>query len=341
MIEKYIAIDNVCAWPNLLQLADGTLLVIIFNQPTHASTEGDVECWASTDNGRMWRLRGIPGLHEPTTNRMNVSAGVRPDGAVVVVHSGWRDRPPVGQPRAVGGLENIIPAWTSISTDAGKTWEVIKGFPVSPEAGMAQLVPFGHIQTAANGDLCTVAYTGRIADAKGYNSSYLVRSADGGRTWGTPTIIGAGNYNETEPLHIGNGRWLAAARTLGKRELDLFVSTDDGRTWQRRERLALTQQHPAALLKMTDGRIVLSYGNRAPGHHGIDVRLSNDQGETWENILQIVDLPHCDLGYPSTAQIGPDQFVTVYYAAKAVSHTRYHMGVQIWGFDDFYGKKPS
>jgi len=55
-MERYIAIDNVCAWPNLTQMPDGTIIATIFNQPTHGGWEGDVECWASEDDGRTWHL---------------------------------------------------------------------------------------------------------------------------------------------------------------------------------------------------------------------------------------------------------------------------------------------
>lgn len=51
-MERYIAVDNVCAWPNLTRLADGSIVATIFNQPTHGGWEGDVECWASTDFGK-------------------------------------------------------------------------------------------------------------------------------------------------------------------------------------------------------------------------------------------------------------------------------------------------
>ena len=46
--QRFVAIDNVCAWPNLTVLEDGTIIATIFNQPSHARAIGDVECWAST-----------------------------------------------------------------------------------------------------------------------------------------------------------------------------------------------------------------------------------------------------------------------------------------------------
>lgn len=33
--ERYVAIDNVCAWPNLTLMPDGSVVATIFNRPYH------------------------------------------------------------------------------------------------------------------------------------------------------------------------------------------------------------------------------------------------------------------------------------------------------------------
>ena len=88
LYHRYIAIDNVCAWPNLTVLNDGTIIATIFNNPSHGRSEGDVECWASKD-GRFWTKRGTPTNHLPGTNRMNVAAGLAKNGDFIVLASGW------------------------------------------------------------------------------------------------------------------------------------------------------------------------------------------------------------------------------------------------------------
>ena len=82
-MEHYIAVDNVTAWPNLTLMPNGDIIASIFNQPTHGGWEGDVECWASEDGGKLWSLRGTPAVHEPTTNRMNVAAGLGYDNTSI------------------------------------------------------------------------------------------------------------------------------------------------------------------------------------------------------------------------------------------------------------------
>lgn len=88
VILRYIAIDNVCAWPNLTLLRDGTIIATIFNQPAHGVAEGDVECWATTE-GLFWSKRGTAAPHEDSANRMNVVAGLTNNGELIVLASGW------------------------------------------------------------------------------------------------------------------------------------------------------------------------------------------------------------------------------------------------------------
>jgi hypothetical protein len=70
-----------------------------------------VECWASTDGGRIWKLRGVPAPHEPGTNRMNVAAGTANDGALIVLASGWGGQNFRGK---------ILKPWANRSTDVGR-----------------------------------------------------------------------------------------------------------------------------------------------------------------------------------------------------------------------------
>ena len=57
-VEPTVAVDSVCAWPNLTLLPDGTIVATIHNQPSHLKQPADVECWASEDEGRTSTKRG-------------------------------------------------------------------------------------------------------------------------------------------------------------------------------------------------------------------------------------------------------------------------------------------
>lgn len=45
MTERYVAIDNIGAWPNLTLMPDGEIAAVVFNQPCHGTWEGESECW--------------------------------------------------------------------------------------------------------------------------------------------------------------------------------------------------------------------------------------------------------------------------------------------------------
>jgi hypothetical protein len=114
-----VAVENVCAWPNLTVLPDGAIVATIFNQPSHGSVAGDVECWGSEDAGRTWQKRATPAPHEPDTNRMNVAAGLAPRGDLIVISSGWSNRYPPGQSGAAFRA-GILPPWLCRASDGGQ-----------------------------------------------------------------------------------------------------------------------------------------------------------------------------------------------------------------------------
>jgi len=76
-----------------------------------------------------------------------------------------------------------------------------------------------------------------------------------------------------------------------------------------------TMGHPGHLLAV-QGAVVVSYGiRRRP--YGNGVRISPDGGESWSRPLILNDdSPVADLGYPSTAPIGPGRFLTIWYEGR-------------------------
>ena len=68
----------------------------------------------------------------------------------------------------------------------------------------------------------------------------------------------------------------------------------------------------------------------ARGGHGIEVRLSEDNGHTWSEVVRLVDLDPVDLGYPATVPGDAGTLVTAWYASGVAAHHRYHMGAAVW-----------
>ncbi|MDX1984001.1 MAG: sialidase family protein [Bryobacteraceae bacterium] len=326
--ESWTAIQGVCAWPNLQRLPDNTMVATIFNQPCHGEWEGDLDCWRSADDGRSWKFHGRPAPHEPRTNRMNCAVGQAVNGDLVVLVSGWDNREPAGQstPATRG---KILRPWVCRSSDGGRSWTHTTAFPspVNNRAG-DEFVPFGDIQQAADGTLVASVYTRRDNS----RNNGLLRSKDDGRTWGEWTELNPIG-NETAILHVGSGKWLAASRMFERageaHHIELFTSTDDGRTWRRKGPLTLPGQITGHLAKLKNGAILLSYGNRNKGNFGVDARVSNDGGETWEAPIRIASTPQSDCGYPASVQLPSGEVVTAYYTRISHEH-HYEMRVARW-----------
>jgi len=323
-MERYIAIDNVCAWPNLTLLPDGSIAAVIFNQPCHGAWEGDVECWRSTDGGIFWAKSGTPAPHAPGTARLNHAAGLAGDGALVVICSG---ESPKGEPGSTPSAEYVVlPPMVCRSNDNGQTWE--RGGTVVLPAIAPHWIPFGDIVRAADGTLAVSFYSWYMDRRCG---AYVFFSRDDGRIWGDAACIREEDHNETTLLICDDGCWLAASRTIADTHLDLFRSEDAGATWKLREALTLPGQHPANLLQLADGSVLLTYGLRNAGSYGVAARISSDRGRTWDAPIVLFSLEEAaDGGYPSSVQLADGTIVTAYYRRGVPFHQRYFMGILRW-----------
>lgn len=329
-IEHVVAVDDVCAWPNLVLLNDGTVVAIFHNQPSHGQAEGDIDCWASSD-GLKWQKRSTVTEHEPDTVRMNHAAGLAKNGDLVVLCSGWTNVAQPPRPKQAAFRDGILRPWVLRSTDGGVTWEKSIEFP-APEAGWTEHIPFGRIWAADDGALHVSTYQGEFADpakstkTKGWRSWHL-RSDDDGATWAPVSIIGA-THNETDLFPLGGDRWLAAARTT---QMDLISSGDNGVTWA--EPVSVTERNEinGQLSRLADGRLLLSYGVRVDARRGVLAKLSGDEGKTWSEPLRLAhSADGADCGYPSSVQLADGSIVTAWYSKDSPLHKGYHLGVTKW-----------
>jgi len=346
-LQRLIAIDHACAWPNLTLLPNGDIVTVIWPEPCHGYWEGAVECWGSQDGGCTWTRRSVPVPHTPGTNRLNVAAGLANDGALVTIISGWEGRTIRPERTHVGGFATVLPI-PARSMDGGYTWTA--GEPSLPPAdelrpdymppchdpkddARALMTPFGDIMPLPDGTLGVMIYSSRC--------NFYV-SADGGLNWTFRGPLGILQiHNETTWLPLSNDRFLAVARTDDKGHLEQFISTDQGRTWNYDQSLTEDGYYPAGLTALTDGTILLTYGIRLDSLFGIGARISHDQGKTWSEPRVLVDLedssnpqdpevPVRDGGYPSSVQLADGTIVTAYYCKGVSAHQRYHMGVLRW-----------
>jgi hypothetical protein len=328
-IVRFVAIDNVCAWPNLTRLSDGTIAAIIHNRPSHGGVAGDIECWAS-DDGAFWQKRGHPAPNEPHTIRMNHAAGLTKNGDLLVLCSGWTDLKQPERPKQDPYRDAVLQAWVCRSADGGRTWSQIKNF-AAPEPGWTEFIPFGNLFVGEDGGLHVSCYCGEFTDpSKSYKTkryrSWHLRSDDDGKSWRPIGVIGS-THNETTLFPLGGGKWLAAARETA---MDIFRSDDDGVTWSAPQRVTERNEINGHLTRLNDGRLLLSYGSRVKGQLGVLAKLSEDDGITWSAPLRLANTLDSDCGYPSSVSRADGRIVTAYYAKRVENHDRYHMGVAIW-----------
>lgn len=328
-IARYVAIDNVCAWPALVNLPSGEIAAIVHNRPSHGQMEGEIECWTSAD-GELWARRGFPAPHEPNTVRMNHAAGLANNGDLLVLCSGWTNEKQPQRPKQAVFRDDILRSWVCRSNDGGRSWTQHKEF-VAPDVGWTEYIPFGAIFRGEGGALHTSCYGGEWTNpslnskTKGYRAWHFV-SEDDGLTWRRSGVIG-GKHNETSLLPLDGKRWLAAARIDA---VELFRSADDGATWEGPQRVTARNEINAHLLKLRDGRLLLSYGSRVAGQFGVLARVSNDEGVTWSPPLRIAESLESDCGYPSSVEREDGKLVSAWYAKRTRNHERYHMGVAVW-----------
>ena len=325
-----------CAWPNLTLLPNGEIGATIFNQPSHGRMEGDIEFWVSADSGETWALRSQITCHKPNEVRMNVGAGLNSQGQMIVLCSAWDLTTYTRTQQA----DDVLEAQSFISTDNGHTWELTQ--TLAPPPGKVGFTPFGDVCTA-QGACYAAGYTREYEG--GYmvtTASHVYRSNDDGRTWDYLSTIEDGDCNETDLLLCDTGPWLAAVRTgdayrpgmiLPRRQpyVRLYMSDDCGASWSYRCDLSYPGHHPPHLLRLADGRILLTHGARNVSLCGVMGRICDTNGESWSAPFVLVgDLLSRDCGYPSSVQLATGEIVTAYYSQCSPWYQRYHMGVLRW-----------
>ncbi len=112
--------------------------------------------------------------------------------------------------------------------------------------------------------------------------------------------------------------------------IDIYSSEDNGVTWKFLSRAAETgwsNGNPPAMIQLSDGRIVLAYGNRE--HMQIRARISSDEGRQWGPEIVLREGVQVDLGYPRLVENKDGDIVTIYYWAESPTSEKY-IEATIW-----------
>jgi hypothetical protein len=88
--------------------------------------------------------------------------------------------------------------------------------------------------------------------------------------------------------------------------------------------------NPAALIRLHDGRLCLTYGVRAAPYR-MCARLSRDGGYAWSREIVLRDDGSSrDIGYPRSIQRPDGKVVTVYYFSDAATGPERYIASTIW-----------
>ena len=265
----------------------------------------------------------------PTVARMD-------DGRVLVVSSGLRS-------------EHVCPFGKTVlheSKDDGRTWSasrVIQDSPIDDRdagivnlGGESVLVSWFRSDTRKYLDEDWVPAAWKPAWEEGFKGwtdamvepligSWVMRSDDGGKSWGEPVRapvsaphgpirLAGGDLLYVGKLfgtwdELGNGRIAAAG--IPHFTIMQTESSDGGATWSIPRWLGF-KGSPPHLLRHSSGALVMSYGYRSKPF-GQRVAISRDDGRTWQADWILRDSDPVDLGYPSTVELTDGSLLTVYY----------------------------
>lgn len=319
----------------VLALTGDTIVAVLRGGAGHLGLDGRIEVVRSLDGGQSWTPPAV--VADSDRDDRNPAFGVTAGGTLVMAYHRQGNYDEQGNWRRRDDMEaSRVEIRVTRSQDGGLTWE--QPYPLGVDL-LQSGSPYGKIVALADGTLLLPIYGRPIptlldshaAAVKGDGDcSYLVRSHDDGVTWGEPSLI-AVNMNETALVVLPDGDLVALLRGIAPEQaLHSSRSSDGGHTWSPPVQVTGPRQHPADLVQLANGDILMTYGNRTAPYR-IEGKVSRDGGRSWlaplltfSAPLYGYDLPPerpTDLGYPSSVvrrRAGHGQGVTMYYYNPSV-----------------------
>ena len=319
-------------WPTLARRANGELWVTWSGgREAHVCPFGQVHAMKSTDNGETWTHPRVL-LDGPLDDRDSGVLETSKGTLIVTTFSSlaYDDRY-LALPEKIADWDpeklrrwraerdwlpeqqrkKELGEWALRSTDGGVSWSERIATVVNSPHGPIQLRD-GRLLYAGK---CLYSNGGRIGVAE---------SRDDGQSWQWLAEIptrkgdpGPAGYHELHAVEAADGTLVAHIRNHhpeNKGETLQSESADGGKTWSEPRAIGVWGL-PSHLLRLRDGRLLMSYGHRR-NPYGNQVRVSHDNGKTWSAELIISgDGTNSDLGYPSTVELDDGSLLTLWYEA--------------------------
>ena len=330
--RESVAYQNGGLFPVLALSNDGVAVAALRGGAGHNGREGRMDVVRSLDDGLTWSPPNV--VADSEDDDRNPAFGVSAEGTLILLYHRQHNYDAYGNYNGNTRKRHRKPVavMATRSFDSGVSWE--EPYFLSMDS-LPTGSPFGKIVFLPDGTLLAPIYSAqeyeeRLTPEKN-DSSFLVRSRDDGQTWGEVSLI-APNMNETALVALPGGDLLAVLRGADEDQaLHSTHSQDGGRSWSVPEQIAQASQHPADLACLSNGDILLTYGNRNPPYR-IEGRISRDRGRSWLDCLLTFSGPlygytveesrRTDLGYPSSIVHGSGRGITIYYYNPAMRHAK-------------------
>jgi hypothetical protein len=316
------------AWPSMIRAQNGDIIISFCRTEEHLGPDGEIVLVRSTDNGRTWSEPQVI-IDTPIDDR-HAGLALLNDGRIMATITcthwtakAYKDLHPASYPPEIINkwiLHVSQPeyleakpwhgSWVAFSEDNGHTWSELRRGPSAIHGGI-QL---------EDGSVLVPTYRGYEGDVAVHRAASpddvfeeLVRIKC--------PVSDRLRFGEPHMLQLDSGRIVMMIRATAKpyddssrlNYLHMTVSDDQGKTWSEVKPTPLWG-FPPHLLKLSDGRILVSYGHRRAAF-GQRACISKD-GLTWNPKDEVVlrnDAWNGDLGYPASVELEPGTVLTVYY----------------------------